>query len=132
MTLYRVRHQTAYQYGEPVATSTNEAHLLPRRLPHQEVERIELRIDPNPDTVTWHEDYFGNDVVFFGLQKAHEELVIRTDSRVELRARPAPDPERSPRRSMAMARRRVRRPDLAFPRRRPAGNPWVSNSSTAA
>ncbi len=96
MTLYRVQHQTAYRYGEPVATSTNEAHLLPRRLPYQEVDRIELRIDPNPDTVTWHKDYFGNDVVFFGLQRAHERLVIRTDSRVTLLPREVPDPERSP------------------------------------
>ncbi|MDJ0850025.1 MAG: transglutaminase family protein [Myxococcota bacterium] len=109
MTRYRVRHETRYRYGEPVVTSTNEARLLPRRLPHQEVERIELRILPNPDTVTWHQDYFGNDVVFFGLQSAHESLVIRTDSRVDLEPRQAPDADRSP--PWEQVARSVRDPD---------------------
>jgi transglutaminase-like putative cysteine protease len=34
--------------------------------------------------VSWHRDYFGNDVVFFTLQTPHERLEIRTQSRVEL------------------------------------------------
>jgi transglutaminase-like putative cysteine protease len=88
VTAYRVRHETVYHYDSPAVTSHNEAHLLPRRLPRQGVRKVELRIDPNPDTVQWHKDYFGNDVVFFTLQAPHEELVIRTDSEVELRPEP--------------------------------------------
>ena len=31
------------------------------------MSEVELRIEPTPDTVTWHRDYFGNEVVFFAL-----------------------------------------------------------------
>lgn len=96
MTVYRVRHETVYRYDGSVVTSHNEARLLPRRLPRQEVGRVELRIDPNPDTVQWHRDYFGNDVVFFTLHVPHERLAIRTDSEVELHPDPPFDPSASP------------------------------------
>jgi len=84
VTTYRVRHTTIYAYGEPVVTSHNELHLMPRRRTGQEVQRVELRIDPAPDTVKWHKDYFGNDVVFFALEEPHERLAIRTDGVVSL------------------------------------------------
>jgi len=95
MTTYRVRHETLYSYDGSVVTSHNEAHLLPRRLPTQVVRRVELRIEPNPDTVKWHKDYFGNDVVFFTLEVPHERLAIRTDSEVALRPDPLFDPAAS-------------------------------------
>lgn len=88
MTRYRVRHETLYEYAEPVATSHNEVHLLPRRLPRQSLEHLELRCDPQPETVVWHPDYFGNDVVFFALGEPHERLAIRCESRVEVTPRP--------------------------------------------
>jgi len=92
VTAYRVRHSTVYSYSEPVVSSHDEAHQLPRSLARQRVSQVELRIDPTPDTVRWHRDYFGNDVVFFGLQTPHERLEIRTGSRVELRPPPPFDP----------------------------------------
>jgi transglutaminase-like putative cysteine protease len=95
VTVYRVRHETVYRYDGSVVTSHNEARLLPRRLSRQEVSRVELRIDPNPDTVQWHQDYFGNDVVFFTLHVPHECLAIRTDSEVELHPDPPFDPSAS-------------------------------------
>ena len=95
MTLYRVRHETRYRYDGSVVTSHNEAHLLPRRLATQVVERVELRIDPNPETVAWHKDYFGNDVVFFTLEEPHASLTIRTDSCVKLRPAAPFEPAKS-------------------------------------
>jgi len=83
-TAYHVLHQTRYRYADEVVSSHNEAHLLPRALPTQTPSRVELRIDPTPDTVRWHRDYFGNDVVSFNLQTAHRELTIRTESDVAL------------------------------------------------
>lgn len=94
-TRYRVCHETLYAYSEPVVTSHDEAHVLPRSLPHQVVQRVELRIDPAPDTVAWHRDYFGNDVVFFALLSPHERLAVRTESVVELRPPTPPDPAAS-------------------------------------
>ncbi len=94
--LYRVRHVTVYEYSEPAVISHNEGHLLPRPSERQSLEHLELRIDPSPATIQWHRDYFGNDVVFFALQQPHERLVVRTESRVDVRPRPAVDRQGSP------------------------------------
>lgn len=85
--LYRVVHETSYQYGEPAVISHNQGHLLPRSSPRQTLHGLELRIDPSPPTVHWQQDYFGNDVVFFALQEPHERLLVRTESRVDVTPR---------------------------------------------
>ncbi len=95
MTAYHVLHQTLYSYADEVVSSHNEAHLLPRALETQTPSNVQLRIDPAPDSVRWHRDYFGNDVVFFNLQTAHRELTIRTESDVALDPAPRFDPARS-------------------------------------
>jgi transglutaminase-like putative cysteine protease len=95
VTAYHVLHETRYRYTDQVVSSHNEAHLLPRSLARQTPSRVELRIDPPPDSVRWHRDYFGNDVVFFNLQTAHRELTIRTESDVALDPARGFDPARS-------------------------------------
>jgi transglutaminase-like putative cysteine protease len=92
---YHVLHQTRYRYADEVVSSNNEAHLLPRALVTQTPNNVQLRIDPTPDTVRWHKDYYGNDVVFFNLQTAHRELTIRTESDVAIDPAPRFDPARS-------------------------------------
>ena len=77
MTLYRVTHETRYEYGEPAVISHNQGHLLPRPTERQTLHHLELRIDPSPAHVEWQRDYFGNDVVLFALQSPHERLVVR-------------------------------------------------------
>ena len=84
MTAYHVVHQTRYSYAGEVVTSHNQAHLLPRSLATQVLNKVELRIEPTPDSVRWHRDYFGNDVVFFTLQTPHRQLTIRTESDVAI------------------------------------------------
>jgi len=96
ITVYDVRHETIYEYDSPAVTSHNEAHLLPRRLDRQRVGKVELRIDPVPDQVQWHSDYFGNDVVYFTLHQPHDRLVIHTESVVELRPQQPLEPDASP------------------------------------
>jgi transglutaminase-like putative cysteine protease len=95
MIAYHVSHQTRYRYADEVVSSHNEAHLLPRALDTQTPSNVQLRIDPAPDSVRWHKDYFGNDVVFFNLQTAHRELTIRTESQVALDPAPRFDAARS-------------------------------------
>lgn len=94
--IYRVRHETLYRYTEPVATSHNEAHLMPRASTRQSLLKLELRCDPAPETVAWHRDYFGNDVVFIAVNEPHERLAIRAESRIDVHAAAAIDFERSP------------------------------------
>jgi transglutaminase-like putative cysteine protease len=95
VTAYHVVHHTRYHYADEVVSSHNEAHLLPRSLATQMPSRVQLRIDPAPDGVRWHKDYFGNDVVFFNLRTAHRELAIRTESDVVLEPAPRFDAARS-------------------------------------
>jgi transglutaminase-like putative cysteine protease len=95
VTAYRIRHDTVYEYAEPVAVSHNEAHVLPRRLPRQTLHQLSLRVDPTPETVAWRQDWFGNDVVFIALGAPHERLAIRAASRVEVQAPEPVEPERS-------------------------------------
>jgi transglutaminase-like putative cysteine protease len=112
VTGYHVLHQTRYSYADEVVSSHNEAHLLPRELATQTPSNVQLRIDPAPDTVRWHRDYFGNDVVFFNLQTAHRELTIRTESDVALDPRRGIEAERSaPWDEVAAAVRLARTPD---------------------
>ena len=96
MTLYRVTHETRYEYGEPAVISHNQGHLLPRSSERQTLHHLELRIEPSPLHVQWQQDYYGNDVVFFTLQEPHERLVVRTESRVEVKPRPPLRVEESP------------------------------------
>ncbi len=95
MIAYHVLHQTRYRYADEVVSSHNEAHLLPRALATQTPNNVQLRIDPTPDSVRWHKDYYGNDVVFFNLQTAHRELTIRTESDVAIDPAPRFDSARS-------------------------------------
>jgi len=109
---YHVLHQTHYRYVDEVVSSHNEAHLLPRALPTQTPSHVELRIDPTPDSVRWHRDYFGNDVVLFNLQTAHRELTIRTESDVALAPAQRFEPARSaPWEEAAAGVRLARTPD---------------------
>ncbi len=92
MSRFRVVHETVYAYADTVVTSHNEARLLPRSAGRQVLEHLDLTIDPTPETVSWHRDYFQNEVVFFALREPHQRLDIRTESRVRIEAAPPPEP----------------------------------------
>jgi transglutaminase-like putative cysteine protease len=113
VTAYHVIHQTRYRYADDVVSSHNEAHLLPRALPTQTPSKVQLRIDPAPDSVRWHKDYFGNDVVLFNLRTAHRELTIRTESEVAIDPVRRFDPAQSmPWEEVAAEVRRTRTPEV--------------------
>ncbi len=93
---YRVFHETVYEYARPVITSHNEGRVFPRRLDRQQPDGLELRVEPTPDHLSWHRDYFGNDAVFFSLEEPHERLAITATSTVDVASRPELDPGVSP------------------------------------
>lgn len=133
MIAYHVLHQTRYLYADEVVSSHNEAHLLPRALATQTPSNVQLRIDPAPDTVRWHQDYYGNDVVFFNLQTAHRELTIRTESDVALDPAPRFDPARStPWEEVAAGVRLARTPDALEAFEYVFDSPFVAASETLA
>ena len=133
MTAYHVLHQTRYCYADEVVSSHNEAHLLPRALERQTPSNVELRIDPPPDSVRWHKDYFGNDVVFFNLRTAHRELTIRTESDVALDPQRGFDAARSaPWEEVVEEARRARTPGALEAYEFVFDSPFVAASETLA
>ena len=81
---YRVVHTTRYAYSEAVSVSHHVARVKPRICPGQECVRHELQIEPAPATVRSHQDYFGNEVTFFIVERAHKELTVRSTSTVKV------------------------------------------------
>jgi hypothetical protein len=87
--LYNVTHHTCYEYGEPVSLCHNSLHLRPRACRRQQCHQIELSVQPEPEQMHQHFDYFGNPVTVFTIQVPHE-LSITAESWVEVTAPEAP------------------------------------------
>jgi transglutaminase-like putative cysteine protease len=86
---YRIVHRSLYEYDRDVHASYNEARLTPQQAPWQ--SRLESTITVDP--VTWsyrYEDYWGNAVRVFEVEKPHSSLEVRAVDLVEL------DPARRP------------------------------------
>jgi transglutaminase-like putative cysteine protease len=84
---YRVRHRTAYAYGKPVLLCHNEARLQPRRTPNQQPSQSTVSIDPPPEQRVERDDLFGNRVLYFAVQEAHDHLSVTALSEVEVEPR---------------------------------------------
>lgn len=93
---YTVRHTTSYQYNDTVPVCKNILHLRPRDTRWQACAAFDLRIDPEPDYLVERPDYFGNVLHQFSLDQAHRELVVTTNSEVDVQVRPELDVARSP------------------------------------
>lgn len=87
---YEVVHTTRYAYSEAVSVSHHLARVMPRVFPGQKCLRHELHIDPTPAVVESHQDYFGNTVTFFIVERAHAELTVRATSTVTVQPRTRP------------------------------------------
>ena len=93
---YQITHKTIYDYTAPAATSHNQVHLKLRDVPRQTVQRRDLLVQPQPETLTDHVDYFGNPVTSFAIFEPHSRLTITAISRVTI-LDPGPDsPPASP------------------------------------
>ena len=93
---YRVRHATAYDYGEDVPISHHLLHLTARPHPHQRIRRSVLTIDPAPAVKTERVDYFGNTVTYVAVQEPHRTFSVIAESEVEVFEPPVPKPDSSP------------------------------------
>jgi transglutaminase-like putative cysteine protease len=95
--IYRVRHETTYDYDDPVSVSHHVLRLTPRDLPGQVRRSGKITITPAPQVhCTTHPDYFGNSVTSFSLQEPHERLTIEAVSRLEVRPTVPPSLSQSP------------------------------------
>jgi transglutaminase-like putative cysteine protease len=95
--IYRVRHETIYEYSDPVSVSHHVLRLTPRDLPGQIRRSSRISIHPVPQVhCTVHLDYFGNSVTSFSLQEPHERLTVEASSQLEVLESAPPDFSQSP------------------------------------
>jgi transglutaminase-like putative cysteine protease len=80
--LYEITHTSTYDYLEDVSVSHHLLRLTPRHCSKQSRLAHELAIVPEPGTLSVHRDYFGNPTHFIGLDTPHQQLVIKSRSRV--------------------------------------------------
>jgi transglutaminase-like putative cysteine protease len=80
---YTIQHTTAYTYLEPVSLCHNIARLMPRNTDGQVCRNTVIQIVPEPDRINEYEDFFGNKVIYFSIEKEHWELTVQVTSEVE-------------------------------------------------
>ncbi len=80
---YTIQHTTAYTYLEPVSLCHNIARLMPRDTKGQICRDTIIQITPQPDRINEYEDFFGNKIIYFSIEKEHWELTVQVTSEVE-------------------------------------------------
>jgi transglutaminase-like putative cysteine protease len=80
---YTIQHKTSYAYLEPVSLCHNIARLMPRNTEEQICRNTSIVITPEPDRINEFEDFFGNKVIYFSIEKEHWELTVNVTSEVE-------------------------------------------------
>lgn len=93
---YEVIHRTVYEYGEPVTVSHHAARLTPRALAGQHVAVFGLQVQPQPEVLHEHTDYFGNTLIVFSIRELHGRMEVEARSRVTVPCLTPPVPALSP------------------------------------
>lgn len=86
---YRIRHVTRYKYADAVSIAHNEARLIPRQTPYQQVHSTRLMVEPTPTYLDQERDYYGNWLSRFSLEEEHSEFAITAESDVTVRRPPS-------------------------------------------
>jgi transglutaminase-like putative cysteine protease len=85
---YHLIHRTEYTYDDKVGASYGRAHLIPRHGSGQQRLSGEVVVDPAPDEMHEHTDFFGNRSVYFAVKTAHTRLSVTADHVVEIHRPP--------------------------------------------
>jgi transglutaminase-like putative cysteine protease len=83
-TWLSVMHVSEYRYSTRVDLAHHVAHLVPRSLDHQVVDRCVLNIDPAPSDLSNGDDAFGNVRSLFSLYGPHQGLRVKASSRLRV------------------------------------------------
>jgi transglutaminase-like putative cysteine protease len=78
---FAIRYLTEYHYGSPVTDNLNALRVKPATTSSQRCDEFHTRIEPEA-RVSRHLDYFGTEVLEFGIPTSHEELTIDVRTRV--------------------------------------------------
>jgi transglutaminase-like putative cysteine protease len=94
--LYEINHTTTYEYVGDVSVSHHLAKLAARHYARQKVLSHQMGVWPKPSTLSVHVDYFGNTSHFIGIETSHQQLVIKSHSRVAVGLAFIPEPLETP------------------------------------
>ncbi|HEV3282589.1 MAG TPA: transglutaminase family protein, partial [Solirubrobacteraceae bacterium] len=86
---FAIRYLTEYQYDAPVTDNLNALRVRPATTSTQRCDEFHTRIEPEA-RVSRHLDYFGTEVIEFGIPPSHEQLTI--DVRARVVTSPPPEP----------------------------------------
>ncbi|GAA2094840.1 transglutaminase family protein [Microlunatus panaciterrae] len=84
-----IDHTTGFSYSSPVASSYNEARMVPTTSQNQTVWSSRISIDPTPWSFSYL-DYWGTRVTAFELHQPHQRLTVQAESVVETRGDGSP------------------------------------------
>jgi transglutaminase-like putative cysteine protease len=86
---FAIRFLTEYRYDAPVTDNLNALRVRPATTSTQRCDEFHTRIEPEA-RVSRHLDYFGTEVLEFGVPTSHEQLTI--DVRARVVTSPPPEP----------------------------------------
>jgi transglutaminase-like putative cysteine protease len=84
---YKILHTTEYKYQEMVSTGHNRLCLVPLNNNEQSLLSSNIKISPTPDELTYLTDFFGNTLLFISIYKEHDQLMIDSESFIEIENR---------------------------------------------
>lgn len=90
---FSIRYVTEYRYDSTVTDNLNALRVAPTTTTTQRTDDFHVRTDPE-SRISRHADYFGTEVIEFGIQKPHDHLTIDVSARVV--TSPPPDPPDAP------------------------------------
>jgi transglutaminase-like putative cysteine protease len=91
MTIFTVRHITTYRYRRPVAFGEHRMMFRPRDSYDQRLLEARLAITPEPASLRWMHDVFGNCVAFGRFRGRAAELRFESTIRLDHEPANAPD-----------------------------------------
>ena len=86
---FAIRYLTEYRYDSPVTDNLNSLRVRPATTSTQRCDEFHTRIEPEA-RVSRHLDYFGTEVIEFGIPSSHEQLTIDVRARVVTSEPPDP------------------------------------------
>ncbi len=81
---YRVEHTTKYTYQSSATLCHNLVYQIPSVFPFQQIEEFEYSIQPEPSFLTRRKDFYGNEFLYFSIQRSHKELIVNSNCTVEV------------------------------------------------
>jgi len=97
--LFAIHYVTEYHYSSPVTDNLNALRVRPATTMTQRCDEFHVRVDPE-SRLGRHADYFGTEVIEFGISTPHSALTI--DVRARVMTSDPPEPPDPPWESLAL------------------------------